>query len=394
MLGNCLVRNPRTLTNKFDKGAVCEALLFYDGAHFVLDYGALANLVNANFLEETIELIKEGHATANYSPEFTALYTDNKFGLKEHNFALIKAAGIDPNRKLSNAEMLEFQLSRLLSDRSQVRKYYRELTKLISFKDYRDDRLASLAKTDILDPQFRRFLAVLSLRNFGIPENEINFNQLDVLDLGSFKFAIATDINFAALAKYVPEDSRGTFSQNDIFAGLIDARLDIYLAAQHNASLIGNEKNNLIIDHLLRRYIGTSGHLKTTVGSVYEFVEVGTPTIREVINAGERSPKEFLRLLKDASIFRKWIKKQNPDANLVKEMLKEKTAIAWFSTLPAKIMRFALFGIVPEVFAPSGGGLALGAIDAFLVDKILERWRPHYFIENQLKGFLDVEVKK
>ena len=36
-----------------------------------------------------------------------------------------------------------------------------------------------------------------------------------------------------------------------------------------------------------------------------------------------------------------------------------------------------------------GVGLAVGAIDTFVVDQIRKRWRPHYFVENDLRGFLE-----
>jgi hypothetical protein len=55
-------------------------------------------------------------------------------------------------------------------------------------------------------------------------------------------------------------------------------------------------------------------------------------------------------------------------------------------------MRFGLFtgaGMLADMLAP-GSSPALGAVDTFIVDKVAQKWRPHYFVENNLRGFLDV----
>jgi hypothetical protein len=54
-------------------------------------------------------------------------------------------------------------------------------------------------------------------------------------------------------------------------------------------------------------------------------------------------------------------------------------------------MRFGLFtagGTALEYFLPSAS-IATGAVDAFVVDKVAKHWRPHYFVENNLRGFID-----
>jgi hypothetical protein len=79
------------------------------------------------------------------------------------------------------------------------------------------------------------------------------------------------------------------------------------------------------------------------------------------------------------------------DADLVKEMLREKTRTDWLESLPVKAMRFGLFtgtGMLADMWAP-GTSIATGAIDAFVLEQVSKRWRPHYFVENSLRGFLE-----
>jgi hypothetical protein len=60
-----------------------------------------------------------------------------------------------------------------------------------------------------------------------------------------------------------------------------------------------------------------------------EFKEVvvpDCPSVREVINQGQRSFDEFLSLLEKSQRLREWIQSVNPDASLVRDYLKQVTA--------------------------------------------------------------------
>jgi hypothetical protein len=114
-----------------------------------------------------------------------------------------------------------------------------------------------------------------------------------------------------------------------------------------------------------------------------------------VINSGERTLPEFLRLVRDAEQFRKWLHSQNPDASLLREYQAAATAKTWADKLPTKGIRFAIatgLGLAGEVVMPTGistmAGIAIGAGDTFLLDKIVKGWRPNQFIENRMRSFV------
>jgi hypothetical protein len=72
-------------------------------------------------------------------------------------------------------------------------------------------------------------------------------------------------------------------------------------------------------------------------------------------------------------------------------MLREKAHVDWVDKLPVKALRFGLFvagGKIADMWAP-GTSVAAEFVDAFVVEKIAKRWRPHYFVENDLRNFLD-----
>ena len=111
-------------------------------------------------------------------------------------------------------------------------------------------------------------------------------------------------------------------------------------------------------------------------------------SVREAINSGERTPREFIDLLGTADAFKKWLNAQNPDKDLIQEMLREKSSTGWLEMLSVKAARFSIFsaaGYLIDMAAP-GSSVVLGAVDGFLLDKLTKKWRPHFFVENKLRG--------
>jgi hypothetical protein len=391
MLGNCIFRNPSTRDGKLDQGSLCEALLFFEKGHLLIDMATLALMVQANFLDHLVVMLREGYLTGNYSPQAAVLHSDNRGGIREHFFTVVRFGGDQKNPNMRNPELLEQQLRRIYDDKAKAKKYYRMLADLISFDDLEDNGVPTLGRKDICDPEIAREVARMALLRYGVPEEEIKFSKIDVLPIDEFKFAIATDINFDRIRQFVPEADRSNFGQSNLFPAISDARLDIGLAARHNAAFVGNEGNNAIIGMILQRSMGAQFDSDKRKRQIYDFVSVAVPSVREVINSGERSPEDFIRLMEKAEPFQRWLNKQSPNADLVKEMLREKARVDWMDNLPLKAMRFGLFtgvGMAADFLAP-GASAITGAVDTFLVERLRKNWRPHYFVENHLRGFLD-----
>ncbi len=118
-------------------------------------------------------------------------------------------------------------------------------------------------------------------------------------------------------------------------------------------------------------------------------------SIKEVINSRERTFDEFLVLLEKAAKFKRWLRAGNPDAQMIGEYYKSATAGSWIDSLPPKSVRFlvtTLGGIAADMLFPTGGmgtmlGAGLGALDSFLLERLLKGWRPNQFIEGHLRNF-------
>jgi hypothetical protein len=310
-------------------------------------------------------------------------------------FTVARFGGDQRKPNMRNPEILEQQLQRVLNDKGKARKHFRQLADLISFDDIADNGVPELGRKDICDPYIANEVARMALRKLGVPDEEIKFSKIEILPLDGFKFAIATDINFERLRHFLPEADRASFGQDQLFPAISDARLDIGIAASQNAAFVGNEGNQAIIGMILQRILGSRFDAEKVRRDIYDYISVAIPSVREVINNGERTPTEFVKLLEKAAPFQKWINEQNPNADLIKEMLREKAKADWLDSLPAKAMRFGLFtggGFLADLFAP-GASAGVSALDNFLLEKLRKNWRPHYFIENHLRGFLEKNSK-
>ncbi len=116
--------------------------------------------------------------------------------------------------------------------------------------------------------------------------------------------------------------------------------------------------------------------------------------IREVINSGERSYKDLVKLLQSARKFRHWLQKQEPDIDLINAYYKEVTASTWVEKLPVKVLRWAILtaaGIglshTDPIIANTVSG-SLSAVDSLLLDKFIHGWRPNQFVDGPLQHFV------
>src|SRR6266446_7053820 len=233
-----------------DTGALCEALLFFSKTHVVLDQGTFALFANAGFLDDFIEMLERGYVTASYAPEAPVLFSNTVGGFREHGFTIIRSGGDQQSGYLKRSpDALLFQLERHFEDKGKARNYHRQLCKFVSFKSLDNGKAVAKAADDIVEPTFAREIARMSLLQLGVPPDEIKFSRLTVFPLGDGKFAVETDIDFEGLKRKYP----GVTGANDLFPSVGDARLDIFLAAEHNAAFIGNSANQRIIEMILSK---------------------------------------------------------------------------------------------------------------------------------------------
>ncbi|MDQ8023892.1 MAG: hypothetical protein REI94_18780 [Moraxellaceae bacterium] len=130
-------------------------------------------------------------------------------------------------------------------------------------------------------------------------------------------------------------------------------------------------------------------------GEIGRFVDLtmrDARAIREAVNSGRVSFAQVVRLLDSADKFRHWLQQQPVDAELVRNYYQAIVQDSWADKLPGKSARWAVFtglGLAADAFgtAPWGtlGGVAISAVDSFLCEKLISGWKPHQFVEGELK---------
>lgn len=179
-----------------------------------------------------------------------------------------------------------------------------------------------------------------------------------------------------------------------MLAHIQDARADTYFAAHYMAELVTTPVYSDIIrlkhfDFLQRRKINAQ-----EIDHFHDLIVPDFPTIRERINEGGASMADFMKLLDQADRFKIWLRTTNPDEGLIQSYYRAATEKTWAEKLPTKVTRFAIatgIGVAVDALSSTGvgllGGLGVGALDAFYLDRFIKGWRPNQFIEGPYKDF-------
>jgi hypothetical protein len=374
-------------------GELAEALLFYQNVHIVLDWGSLDDLIRKIGMPTLLSLISRPNVSAVYCEDTLATRTEiQDFGKKYAFVGLVMRGSEHVGDLPSRKKRLEFLLSHHGYGKRQARRLIERFRRRVPIRRLTDNYyveggVCEAAWNDLLDPDFilesmRRILSYV-LKPELLPSGftfkiHPNFPS----------FCIDTNLNFESINA---ELKRRDPTLDDIDEALLIntvlmARADTILAANYGGefytSAIISEIISLKHGELLKRIGIDQKELK-------EFSEIiiqDGPSIREVLNSGERTFDEFLSLLDKSQKFREWAQGVNPDEKLVKAYFSDVTAEGWISKLPSKILRYLVSAAV-GIFHPVAG-LSVSAADSFLIEKILSGWRPNHFVQRQLKPFV------
>jgi hypothetical protein len=174
-----------------------------------------------------------------------------------------------------------------------------------------------------------------------------------------------------------------------------------FLAATLNTEIAVHPIEKVVQASAVEAVVKKYGQSRRSLESFTDMTLTGSHTIREAVNVGTVPFIEVVKLLDSADKFRHWLREQPADANLVKAYYQETIKDSWIEKLPGKAIRWSVFtGIGFGIDAIGAGGLGIaagitaGAIDTFLVDKLIGGWTPHQFVERDLKSLFEQTAKK
>jgi hypothetical protein len=303
-----------------------------------------------------------------------------------HEFGAFTFGGSKEWKARDYKDEIAIGLERQLGNSSSTRKLVNTLTDRVAlhrFKDTPDKEkiIPDLAREDVADNNFVHLAARAILRNL-VP----GYSPPPNFRFGLFNtgqgYAVDTNIDFSELNKIYHRwvsPSHSSLSPAFLLTHIVDARLDSYFGAHYMAEIVTTP---IFSDIKRLRHFDFLRRRENNVDQISLFHEAAlpdVPTIREVINSGDRTIADYLRLLDNAERFRSWLQTTNPDAGLIRNYYLAATEKTWADKLPTKSIRFVFatgLGVLADLVLPTGlgtaSGVTVGAADSLYLDRLLK----------------------
>jgi len=131
------------------------------------------------------------------------------------------------------------------------------------------------------------------------------------------------------------------------------------------------------------------------VESFQEFVFDDSRGVAEAIRRGSCQLADVLAVLPKAAKFKEWLRSEAPQRDVVKAYFCEAITPTWIDKLPSKVVRWFVFtgaGLGLDALGAGGLGAAaavgIGAVDTFLLDRIIRGWKPTQFVDDHLRKLI------
>jgi hypothetical protein len=382
-------------------GLLAETLFFYGSVQLLLNSSSLTAFSKAIPADSFIELLdREGVKVSYLRPTF-AVATNGSPPLHDFGAFTFHSEGVG-KKPIDHREEIQITLERVHGKSAEVRKFAQRVadrTKLHRFSGVpeKEKTIADLARIDVKDARFVR-AAVASVLHHLVPEFTLSKKfQFRLVHIGG-QLAVDTDLDFEFINSIYHQRvsiQHSSINAAYLLSHILDARADSFFAAYYMAEPVTSP---IFSDLIKLKHFEFLQRCEVSRDQQEQFTDVVVPdfpSIRETINGGHRTFREFLALLDQAGKFKRWIQTANPDASLLQSYHRAATEATWADKLPTKSVRFAVatgLGLAAEALAPSGVGISLGlsagAADSLFMDRLIKGWRPNQFIAGPFANFL------
>jgi hypothetical protein len=374
-------------------GQIAEALLFYQNAHMVIDMGSFGQLIRQIGTGTLLSLLQRGDCTAVYCEETLGTHSQSVGPMHAHSFIAFTVTGHDGIGMFkSREERVAYMLSTQGLPSSDAKRFAKAFLRAVPARKLSGDfylrgGVTEAARRDLDDHAFVRAAADKALSLTPGAEAMGKALRFDILDsdLGMY---VLNNIDFEAINRRRAglQTPLEPLTVAHILTHILEARADLTLASFYGGDFISSEVTSAIVqlrygEILRRRQLNESERV-----SFHQVTLPDYPSLRETIDSGQRSFKDFLLLLDKATRFKEWLKTVSVDEGLLRTYVNDVSKEGWIQSVPAKTVRY-LFTQALEAQSPIIG-TAASIADNFVVDKLLGGWRPNHFVDNRLGPFL------
>jgi hypothetical protein len=396
MFESITFRNSTMPGPMIDVGAVAESLIYYGEVSVIAGIGTLEELLSRIPPFVLLDLLKYDRLTVHLASDNIGIQTSQVGKDELHNLVTFSNLSSEPRAEA------ERRFREAAGNTSQAKLGGRKFVQLLRSLDHSAfdqnkvyEAMADAATTESVVRTILRIIAP----GYVLP-HPLRFR---LQRAGGSGFAVDTNIDYPranAMYSQIIPPSHSSLTAARLLSMLQYAQEELYYAASFNSEIATDRVHAQICMHTVDSYLQRRSRSETQLSQFEEVALDGAKSIKEAVNSGVVPFSEILRLLDSADKFREWIRKQPPDANLLTEYYQAVISETWADRLPTKTVRWGLFtgtGVALDVALTGGIGTAIGvavsALDAFVIDKMIQGWKPHHFIERELKPVLLTESK-
>lgn len=387
MLDSILFKNSGKPDQVIDIGALAESLIFYGKVRIIGDAGVVQYLVKKLPPLILVELIESGRIEFHYTHETLGVRTRQSYLGEIHDLVKFSLNGISYIDKA-------IQVFRQSASSPQTRlagyKFGRIINKFEHNSFGQGSVIQALAASSSTESAVTTIIHELSP---GYQQAQNITFKINLQNSNSFN--IDTNIDFEKanhLYRLSTSSSEPILTAAYIVGLLQGAYTSAFYGAAFNSEVSVAPLEAKLGLHTLEGVLKKKSTGEKCVGEFVELTLENTYAIREAINTGRVTFYEVLILLETADKFRHWVAGIPEDKDLKRAYYREIVKDSKFERLPIKTSRWACFtaaGLGIDLLGAGGfgtvAGVALGAADTFLVDKLVAGWKPSHFVEGDFK---------
>ena len=388
MFESICIRRQRNVGNPIDLGFLAESLVFCQTVHVVADPGTLQFLFRVCGPDALWELCTNKNLALIYVPNVLGVRTENQ-PYERHDLILVEG------RKHAPQEFIPKLLQEVTGRSGKGRRVANKFSRLIRTERFARAVLEG-SLTDIADGEYVR-AAVSKLLDFFAPEYEqaqpLRFN----IHREEGKLVVETNIDFVkaneVYHKRIPA-THSCLSVASLLGHVLDVRGDLQFSSATSSDIALSDHSSIIARCKFNDLLHDRRETGEKLELFQDFIFEEGRSIREAVNGGNRTFAEVVKLVGSAQEFKEWLKGQPDSSDIRREYCREVSRVSWADKLPTKTARWLLFtgaGLaVGSLTGPIGTilGIATGAVDTFLVDRLMKGWKPNQFVAGPLTEFV------
>lgn len=378
--------NKLLINNDMDIGQIAESLLFYNKVDIIFSEKGINRLFEQVHPNIFLPFVKE------HKDKIRMHYYNSSLGLSTYgsdteNFYM----KIMLEEEVDNSPYIKYLETNLILPQQTGSKADKRITRdfldLLKVEYNSQYKLNKIVKEINSNDYFKNYLINnLKFKNANYSLSDLEFN---LIKKKNNEYKISSNINKDVLTKLgLDENYLMYFLYN-----YINDLLNIMECAKYKSDIFTDSFNSNLLNlrgkDLLRKKI--KNPLEVPEIFQNEVIE-NARTIKEVINSGEKSFKEFIPIYEKSLDFKKWLNSVNEDKKLIDEYYKKTIDNTWADNIPIKSIRWMCFtGIetIVGLFGPLGiiASIGLSFVDNFIINAIVNGWKPDQFVEKDLKRF-------